>query len=93
MVIVTQARFESGSLYTDHSTDMLKEILDEDVKESPEEYEERLSALTKDQLIAEMMRKKVSFGKAIARYHVFNPDVPPRPPCSVSLILSALFKS
>jgi hypothetical protein len=43
-----------------NSTDMLKQILDEDVRESPEEYEERLSVLTKDQLIAEMMRKKAS---------------------------------
>jgi hypothetical protein len=42
-------------------TDMLKEILDEDIRESPEEFEQRLSVLTKEQLIAEMLRRKVSF--------------------------------
>lgn len=39
---------------------MLKKILGEDVKESPEEFQEWLSALSKEQLIAEMLRKKES---------------------------------
>jgi len=37
---------------------MLKEILGEDVKETAEELKEWLSALSKEQLIAEMLRKK-----------------------------------
>lgn len=39
---------------------MLKKILGEDIKESPEEFQEWLSALSKEQLIAEMLRKKES---------------------------------
>jgi hypothetical protein len=39
---------------------MLKKILGEDIKESPEEFKEWLGALSKEQLIAKMMRKKVS---------------------------------
>jgi hypothetical protein len=42
--------------------DMLKKILGEDIKESPEEFQEWLGALSKDQLIAEMVRKKESGG-------------------------------
>ncbi|KAE9981221.1 hypothetical protein EG327_006289 [Venturia inaequalis] len=42
------------------SRDMLKKILGEDIKESPEEFQEWLSALSKEQLIAEMLRKKES---------------------------------
>jgi hypothetical protein len=60
-----------------HFADMLKEILDEDIRELPEEYEERLSVLTKDQLIAEMIRKKVNSAKSVAADHVFSPNVPP----------------
>jgi hypothetical protein len=37
---------------------MLKKILGEDIKESKEEYKEWLSALSKEQLVAEMLRKK-----------------------------------
>lgn len=39
---------------------MLKEILGEDIRESQEEFHEWLSALSKEQLIAEMLRKKES---------------------------------
>lgn len=39
---------------------MLKKILGEAIKESPEEFQEWLSALSKEQLIAEMLRKKES---------------------------------
>lgn len=39
---------------------MLKKILGEDIKESPEEFQEWLGALSKEQLIAEMLRKKES---------------------------------
>jgi hypothetical protein len=49
---------------------MLKEILGEDIEESPEEYHERLSVLTKEQLIAEMMRKKVS--QTISHHHNYS---------------------
>lgn len=39
-------------------SDMLKKILGEDVKESKGEYKEWLNALSKEQLIAEMLRRK-----------------------------------
>jgi hypothetical protein len=47
--------------------DMLKQILDKEINESPDEFKERLGALTKDQLIAEMLKKKVC--------HVFSHSI------------------
>lgn len=40
------------------SVDMLKKILGEDIKESPEEFQEWLTALSKEQLISEMLKSK-----------------------------------
>lgn len=65
-----------------YSTDMLKEILHEDIKESPEEFKQRLNILSKDELIAEMLRKKVrqnprvAFAFPLAAYYVFEPESP-----------------
>lgn len=47
-------------MLTNSSIDMLKKILGEDIKESPEMFQEWLGALSKEQLIAEMVRKKES---------------------------------
>jgi hypothetical protein len=60
------------ALCIDSTLDMLKKILDVDIKESPEEFEERLSVLTKEQLIAEMLRKKVSFDSHFHSLYIFN---------------------
>jgi hypothetical protein len=37
---------------------MLKKILGENIKESPEEFQEWLTALSKEQLISEMLKRK-----------------------------------
>ncbi|KAF2432964.1 hypothetical protein EJ08DRAFT_102665 [Tothia fuscella] len=69
-------RFKYRSRY------MLKEILDQEIKESPEEFKERLGVLSKDELIAEMLRKRVrfvprvDFATPIAAYYFFNPLSP-----------------
>lgn len=63
--------------------DMLKEILKQDIKESAEEFKERLTVLSKEELIAEMLRKKVrtvqnvSFSSPTAVVYVYDCDSPP----------------
>jgi hypothetical protein len=45
---------------------MLKEIFGQDIRESAEEFKERLTVLSKEELIAEMLRKKVRFAQRVS---------------------------